>query len=111
MQLRDLRSYCAARQLVVVREYVDVGQSGTKDSRPERNVLMGDVRKRKVDAVICWAFDRVARNTRHLLAALEELRALGIQFLGYQLPGKHRHRNAAWAGDFHGNLGCGATGA
>jgi len=40
MQLRDLRAYCTARQLDVVREYVDAGQSGTKDSRPELNELM-----------------------------------------------------------------------
>lgn len=84
MQLRDLRAYCAARQLTVVREYVDAGISGTKDSRPQLNELMADVRKRKLDAVLCWAFDRVARSTRHLLQALEEFRALGIQFISYQ---------------------------
>lgn len=32
MQLRDLRTYCAARGLDLVREYIDVGQSGAKDS-------------------------------------------------------------------------------
>ena len=30
MQLRDLRAYCAARQLTISREYVDAGVSGTK---------------------------------------------------------------------------------
>jgi DNA invertase Pin-like site-specific DNA recombinase len=84
LQLRDLRAYCAARQLSLVREYVDVGQSGTKDSRPQLNELMGDARKRKVDAIICWRFDRFARSTRHLLLALEEFRALGVQFISYQ---------------------------
>jgi site-specific DNA recombinase len=34
MQLRDLRLYCAARGFTGVIEYVDVGQSGSKDSRP-----------------------------------------------------------------------------
>jgi len=84
MQLRDLRAFCEARQLDVVREYIDVGQSGTKDSRPQLNELMGDVRKRKLDAVIVWRFDRFARSTRHLLAALEEFRALGVAFISYQ---------------------------
>jgi DNA invertase Pin-like site-specific DNA recombinase len=84
LQLRDLRAYCAARQLDVVREYVDAGQSGTKDSRPELNELMNDARKRKLDAVIVWRFDRFARSTRHLLAALEEFRALGVGFISYQ---------------------------
>jgi len=30
-QVRDLRAYCAARGFDLVREYVDVGQSGDKD--------------------------------------------------------------------------------
>ncbi len=84
MQLRDLRAYCAARQLTVVREYVDLGVSGTKDSRPELNEMMGDARKRKLDAVLCWRFDRFARSSRHLLVALEEFRSLGIQFVSFQ---------------------------
>lgn len=72
LQLRDLRTYCAARQLTLVREYVDLEVSGTKDSRPQLNELMGDARKRKIDAIIVWRFDRFARSTKHLLLALEE---------------------------------------
>jgi DNA invertase Pin-like site-specific DNA recombinase len=40
MQLRDLRSYCAARGFDLVREYIDVGQCGAKDSRPQLNKLI-----------------------------------------------------------------------
>ena len=64
MQLRDLRAYCAARQLTIAREYIDAGQSGTKDSRPQLNELMDDARKRKLDTVLCWRFDRLAWSTR-----------------------------------------------
>ncbi len=84
MQLRDLRAYCAARSFDAVAEYVDVGQSGAKDSRPELNRLMDDARKRKLDAVLVWKFDRFARSTKHLLTALEEFRSAGIQFISYQ---------------------------
>src|SRR6267378_1592062 len=84
MQLRDLRAYCSARGFELVREYVDVGQSGAKDSRPELNILMGDARKRQFDAIVVWRFDRFARSTKHLLLALEEFRSLGIQFISYQ---------------------------
>jgi DNA invertase Pin-like site-specific DNA recombinase len=83
MQLRDLRAYCTARGFAVTREYVDVGESGAKDSRPELNCLMGDARKRQFDAIVVWRFDRFARSTRHLLLALEEFRSLGIQFISY----------------------------
>jgi len=84
MQLRDLRSYCGARAFDLVGEYIDVGQSGAKDSRPELNKLMDDARKRQFDAIIVWRFDRFARSTKHLLLALEEFRSLGIQFISYQ---------------------------
>ena len=84
LQLRDLRAYCAARGFSVQREYVDVGESGAKDSRPQLNELMAAARKRLFDAVVVWRFDRFARSTKHLLLALEEFRALGIQFSSYQ---------------------------
>jgi DNA invertase Pin-like site-specific DNA recombinase len=84
LQLRDLRAYCAARGFSVQREYVDVGESGAKDSRPQLNELMSAARKRLFDAVVVWRFDRFARSTKHLLLALEEFRSLGIQFISYQ---------------------------
>jgi len=83
MQLRDLRTYCKARDFAVTREHVDIGESGTKDSRPESNCLMGDARKRQFDTIVVWRFDRFARSTKHLLLALEEFRSLGIQFISY----------------------------
>jgi DNA invertase Pin-like site-specific DNA recombinase len=84
LQVRDLRAFCTARRFDLVREYVDVGQSGAKDSRPELNKLMDDARKRQFDAIVVWRFDRFARSTKHLLSALEEFRSLGIQFISYQ---------------------------
>src|SRR6202453_3604534 len=84
IQVRDLRAYCIARGFELVREFVDVGQSGAKDSRPELNKLMDDARKRQFDAIVVWRFDRFARSTKHLLTALEEFRSLGIQFISYQ---------------------------
>ena len=84
LQVRDLRAYCAARGFDLVGEYVDVGQLGAKDSRPELNKLMDDARKRQFDAIVVWRFDRFARSTKHLLTALEEFRSLGIQFISYQ---------------------------
>jgi DNA invertase Pin-like site-specific DNA recombinase len=84
MQLRDLRIYCAGRGYSSLSEYVDAGHSGAKDSRPELNRLMDDARKRKLDVLLVWRFDRFARSTKHLLSALEEFRTLGVQFISYQ---------------------------
>ena len=80
-QLLALRDYAKARGLEVFSEYTDVGISGAKDSRPALNRLMDDTRKRKFDAVLVARFDRFARSTRHLVLALEEFNALGVDFI------------------------------
>jgi len=80
-QLLALREYAQARQLEVFSEYVDIGISGSKDSRPALNRLMADARKRRFDTVLVARFDRFARSTRHLVLALEEFNALGVDFI------------------------------
>ena len=84
LQVRGLKAYCAARKFTIFREYIDVGESGAKNSRPKLDELMADARKRKFEAIVVWRFDRFARSTKHLLLALEEFRSLGIQFISYQ---------------------------
>lgn len=80
-QAPEVREYAKRRDWQVVAEYVDEGVSGAKDSRPGLDRLMRDARRRKFDAVIVVRFDRFARSTTHLLSALEEFRALGIDFV------------------------------
>jgi len=78
--LLPLREYATARGFEIVSEYVDV-ISGSKDSRPELARLMADAAKRRLDAVAVWKFDRFARSTRHLVTALEQFNALGVDFI------------------------------
>ena len=80
-QLVALREFAGHRGFEIVNEYVDVGISGAKERRPELDRLMKDARKRKIDAVLVARFDRFARSTRHLVLALEEFQALGIDFI------------------------------
>jgi DNA invertase Pin-like site-specific DNA recombinase len=83
MQLRELMEYCERRGWHLTGEYVDLGVSGAKDSRPELNRLMADAHKRRFDVVCVWRFDRFARSVSHLLRALETFKALGIDFVSY----------------------------
>jgi DNA invertase Pin-like site-specific DNA recombinase len=41
-------------------------------------------RNREIDCVLVWKFDRFARSTSHLLAALEEFNYLGVRFISVQ---------------------------
>lgn len=81
MQLRELREYCERRGLRVAEEYVDRGISGSRERRPALDSLLADCRKRLVDAVVVYRYDRFARSLRQLVNALEEFRALGIDFI------------------------------
>lgn len=81
VQLRELREYCQRRGLEVGCEYVDIGISGSKESRPELNRLMADVRAGKYTQVIVWKFDRFARSAAHLLKALDTLSKAGVAFV------------------------------
>lgn len=83
MQLIALREFAKKRGFKIFREYVDV-VSGTTESREQYNQLFSDVRKRLVDVVIVWKFDRFARSTKMLLAALDEFHTLGVDFISYQ---------------------------
>lgn len=81
LQLTELRRVAAQRGWVIVNTYMDHGVSGAKAARPALDQLMADARGGKLDVVAVWRFDRFARSTRHLLQALEEFRALNVDFV------------------------------
>ena len=83
MQTRELREYAERRGWTVAGEYVDVGISGSKEKRAELDRLMADAHRRRFDCVVVWKFDRFARSVSHLLRALENFRALGIEFVSF----------------------------
>ena len=79
-QLLELRRYVAARGWSAV-EYVDHGVSGAKDRRPALDQLVADVRRHRVQAVVCWRLDRLGRNLRHLVMLLDDWHSRGIAFV------------------------------
>jgi DNA invertase Pin-like site-specific DNA recombinase len=81
MQTNELTEYCAQRGWEIAAEYVDIGISGTKEKRPELDLMMLEASKGRFDVVAVWRFDRFARSTSHLLKALETFKKLGIEFV------------------------------
>ena len=84
VQLSDLRTYADARGWKVFKEYVDAGQSGSKEQRPAFNQLMEDARKRKIDIILVWRLDRFGRSLKHLIVSLDELKTLGVGFVSFK---------------------------
>jgi DNA invertase Pin-like site-specific DNA recombinase len=79
-QLLALRSFAAARGWAIT-EFVDHGQSGTKERRPALDALHAAVRARKLDVVACVKLDRLARSVHHLVAMVREFEALGVDLV------------------------------
>ncbi len=46
--------------------------------------MMGAAKKRQLDAVLVWRYDRFARSTQALVNALKEFQRLGVDFISYQ---------------------------
>ena len=82
-QLHQLRDYARRRGFEINGEYVDYA-SGTNDERPRYQALLDAVRKRRVDIVLVWRYDRFARSTQALVNALKEFQSLGVDFISFQ---------------------------
>ena len=82
-QTEDLRNYATARGWQVVGEFVDEGVSGSVRNRPGLDAMLKLVKRRQVDIVLVWKYDRFARSMSHLLYALEEFNSLGVNFVSF----------------------------
>lgn len=81
MQLAELREFATKRGWQVAGEFVDIGVSGSKDSRPQLDAMMRLAQARKLDVIAVWKLDRFGRSLRHLVDALAELKAVGCAFV------------------------------
>ena len=84
LQHDGLRAFADRAGLSVVAAYTDVAVSGRKEGRPDLDRLMASARRRELDCVLVWKFDRFARSVSHLVRALDEFDHLGVRFVSVQ---------------------------
>lgn len=82
-QLIQLREYVERREFELVDTFVDYA-SGKTENREQYQAMLQLVRKRKIDVVLVWRYDRFARSTQALVNALSEFKSLGVDFISYQ---------------------------
>ena len=82
-QLLQLREYATLRGFEIVGEYIDHA-SGKHTERTSYKKLIGAVRKRQVDVVLVFHYDRLARSTIELITRVDEFHRLGVDFISYQ---------------------------
>src|SRR5262245_42984589 len=73
--------YCALHNLTIDTTYSDDGISGTGplDRRPEGCRILEDAKRGRFDQLLIFKLDRLGRETRLILNAVDELEKLGVR--------------------------------
>src|SRR6516164_3447724 len=73
VQEAPLRDFIRSRGWTLEKVYSD-RESGRKHDRQALKQLMTAARRREIDVIVVWRFDRMSRSTAHFLEVVEELR-------------------------------------
>ncbi len=84
-QLRELDRVAKARGLLVTHRLIEF-EGGAKVDRPQLKLLMDLARRREIDVVLVWRFDRFVRSVQQLLDALTNFRSWGVDFISLNDP-------------------------
>ena len=79
-QVQELKTIALLQKYMISGIYSDK-VSGTKDSRPELNRMMFDMRKGLFDAVMIYKLDRLGRSLKHLITVCEEFHNKGVDLI------------------------------
>lgn len=61
--------------------YEDEGFSGKNINRPQFKLLLDDIKKHKIDILVCYRLDRISRNVSDFSSTLELLQAHNCAFI------------------------------
>ena len=87
VQLDELRAEAERRGWRIIDTYADEGVSGSKESRPELDRMLSDVRAGRVDLVAVWKLDRLGRSMQHLIQLLDVLKRHDVGFVSLRDAG------------------------
>ncbi len=78
-QLIELRKWAIASNAQVAGEYVD--EVSSKDTRPQKELVLRMLRLNEIDGVVFWSLDRWGRSMSELVLELEEFSKTGKAFI------------------------------
>jgi len=85
-QRRAIEEFARARNIEILKYYIDKGESGAKSfrERPAAKHLLEELDSLKPDIIIAWSLDRIGRIMLDTLQSIIELerRAIGSLRLG-----------------------------
>jgi putative DNA-invertase from lambdoid prophage Rac len=84
-QRLELHDYCARKAWPIAAEYSDT-VSGAKFTRTGLDQLMADVRRRRIDVLLCVKLDRLGRSFPHLAQLIFEFDSNGVALICTSQP-------------------------
>lgn len=85
-QRLPLCDFCAAQGWTEVAEYADEASAADLRGRAAWRRLLDDAAKRKIDLLVVWKMDRMARSVLDGAVILEQLRGWGVGLRSYTEP-------------------------
>ncbi|MCC3711619.1 recombinase family protein [Staphylococcus saprophyticus] len=79
-QITQIEQFCQFNGYDLVDIYADRGISGKSMNRPALQRMLQDAKNGKLDCVIVYKINRLARNTSNLLTIVEELHRQNVEF-------------------------------
>jgi len=81
MQSNELRAFADRVGWQIVGEYIDENFTGSNTKRPAFIEMMNAAKKRKFNILLVWRLDRLSRSLKDLINTIDELGAMGIDFV------------------------------
>lgn len=80
-QLKVCYEYARQNNINIIREYIDRVQTGTNDNREQFQQMIVDSNKHCFQAVLCYQFDRFARNRYDSATYKNKLKKNGVRVI------------------------------
>lgn len=80
-QLDAIKKYCELKGWNTPALFIDHGESGKKDSRPQLDELLRRIKEREFQSLIVFKFDRLSRSTIQLIQLMELFKAYDVNFI------------------------------
>ena len=77
------KEFCEKQNIEIYKVYSEK-ISGAKDTRPQLDSMLRDMRAGKFNTIIVLKYDRLGRSTIHLLQTLEEFKRLNIRLIAVE---------------------------
>ena len=80
-QEHDLNKFCALNNYEIVKVYKDHGVSGSKDSRPQLDLMLKEAELGIFSVIIVSRLDRLSRSLKNLMQILTKLNECKVSFI------------------------------